>query len=100
MIRKNYIKNKKFKIGDYVLVTRKAYNLENGWKTYWNSIMDQAVGKIFKIKANWHFDENDKNVNSFYLEGEFETNCVYPSFILRLIKKVKVPKWKKYWKDI
>lgn len=41
---------KRFRVGDLVIVVRKADSYENGWSNVWTSSMDEFVGKIRHIR--------------------------------------------------
>ena len=45
-----WIKENGLKKGDYVKVTRKAEDFEDGWGTMWNSSMDDSVDKVLQVK--------------------------------------------------
>ena len=62
------------KVVDYVRVTRKAANRENGWDNAWIPYnMDSAVGKVFKI-------ENINGEEGIRLSDK--TTMQYPYFVL------------------
>lgn len=72
-----------FKVGDAVLVVRKAENREMGWDCNWCREMDAYVGKIYTIKSN--ADERGWeliNANDIYAFPDFVLQKVQNAFIL------------------
>lgn len=75
-----WIKDNDLKTGDYVRVTRKAEDDEDGWKGLWiDDSMDKSVGKILKFEG----------VISRNYSIELENDFYYPYFVL---EKAEPPK--------
>ena len=70
-----------FKVGDRVLVTRKAISRERGWENAWISEMDESVGKIGIIKNIYVGSGVRLNI-----PGRGNELC-YPHFVLRKVKE-------------
>lgn len=81
--QEQWIKNYNIRVEDKVKITRKANSRENGWGTYWNSEMDNTVGKCGKLIAIDH--EKSDNVGILILVDDEEH--WYPYHILEKVEK-------------
>jgi hypothetical protein len=64
-------------VGDVVKILRKVEPYSLGWNVFWNSEMDDSVGKEFKVV--------DINRDGIRLQNDF----YYPFFALQFVKKAK-----------
>lgn len=80
---KQWIEENGLKEGDYVKVTRKAKDYEDGWGSVWNNSMTKSVCKTLKVKE-------------ILLPNEYvilENGYSYPYFVLEKIKESPKPKY-------
>ena len=91
IIRKRYgdlagawIRDNNVKVGDYVKITRKAQDYENGWDNVWSSEMDEYVGKIVKVLRTDIYEEGI----SLSCSG---TCYFFPYFVLKKVNVQYVP---------
>ena len=91
IIRKRYgdlagawIRDNDVMAGDYVNITRKAQDYENGWDNVWESKMDEYVGKIVKVLRTDIYEEGI----SLSCSG---TCYFFPYFVLKKVNVQYVP---------
>ena len=80
---KQWIEENNLKEGDYVKVTRKAKDYEDGWGSVWNNSMTKSVCKTLKVKE-------------ILLPNEYvilENGYSYPYFVLEKIEESPKPKY-------
>ena len=79
--QEKWIKENNIKIGDKVIVTRKAESYENGWNDPWIGEMDEFIGKECEII---------KYLYSISIEyKKFKYN--FPYFVLKKASVFKLP---------
>ena len=79
-----WIKDNDIKVGDYVKITRKAQDYENGWDNVWDSRMDEYVGRNMMV------------LRTDTLEEGISLSCpdtffYFPYFVLEKISGKYVP---------
>lgn len=80
---KQWIEENGLKEGDYVKVTRKAKDYEDGWGSVWNNSMTKSVCKTLKVKE-------------ILLPNEYvilENGYSYPYFVLEKTEESPKPKY-------
>jgi hypothetical protein len=73
------------RVGDKVLVKRKARSLERGWGNCWLKSMDKFVGNIHKITSI-------VGSGGICLSGTW--GYLFPYFVLEKVEKIKKPRRK------
>lgn len=83
-LERKWVKDNDVKAGDYVKITRKAQDYENGWDNVWSSKMDEYVGKIVKVLRTDIYEEGI----SLSCSG---TCYFFPYFVLKKVNVQYVP---------
>lgn len=78
-LQAKWLEENDIKVGDYVKVTRKAKDYEDGWSSIWDIFMNDSVGKVLQVR----------NSNSTKYGIELTDYKRYPYFVL---EKTEEPK--------
>lgn len=81
-LAREWIKDNGVKVGDYVKITRKAQNFENGWDNVWTTRMNEYVGKTMVVLRTDTLDEGISLSCS-------DTFYYFPYFVLEKVNEVQ-----------